>query len=107
MPKKYLARILEARLVCSQYAGMDKTIYSRQSQAVREIIVELRKKAGLTQRELAKRLKREHSLIGRLDLGERRLDIIELFWVCKACGANPDTVARRMMRKLEETEPNT
>lgn len=83
---------------------MNKTIYSQQSQCVHDLIVELRTNAGLTQRELAHKLKREHSLVGRLELGERRLDIVELFWLAKACGAKPEVVAGRLMRKLEAIE---
>lgn len=81
---------------------MNKTIYSRQGECIRETIVELRRKAGLNQRQLAARLKRERNLIGRLELGERRLDVVEFYWICKACGATPETVARRLMRKLDE-----
>lgn len=81
---------------------MNKTIYSRQGQHLRETIVALRRKAGLSQRQLAAKLKREHNLIGRLELGERRLDVVEFFWICKACDANPETEARKLMRKLDE-----
>lgn len=81
---------------------MNKTIYSRQGQHLRETIVALRRKAGLTQRQLAAKLKREHNLIGRLELGERRLDVVEFFWICKACDANPEAEARKLMRKLDE-----
>ena len=71
---------------------------------MRETILELRRKAGLNQRQLAARLKRERNLIGRLELGERRLDVVEFYWICKACGANPETVARKLMHKLDEIQ---
>lgn len=81
---------------------MKKTIYTRQSECLCQTLVTLRKRAGLTQRQLAEKLKREHSLIGRLELGERRLDLVEFFWICKACGVNPETAAHELMRKLQE-----
>lgn len=62
----------------------------------------MRKKAGLNQRQLASKLDRERSLIGRLELGERRLDMIEFFWICEACGLNPETAAQELMRKLRD-----
>ena len=80
---------------------MNKTIYTRQSECLCQTLVALRKKAGLNQRQLAEKLKRERSLIGRLELGERRLDLVEFFWICKACGVNPETAARGLMRKLQ------
>lgn len=47
-------------------------------------LVAMRKAAGLTQRELAKRLKREYSFVWRIETGERRLDVVEFFWLCQA-----------------------
>lgn len=61
----------------------------------------MRKNAGLTQRQLAAKLERERSLVGRLELGERRLDMVEFFWICKACGVSPQTATQNLMRKLQ------
>lgn len=83
---------------------MNKTIYSRQSEHLQRTLTALRQKAGLTQRQLAEKLRREHSLVGRLELGERRLDVVEFYQVCKACGANPEIIARQLMRKFHEIE---
>lgn len=85
---------------------MDKTIYSRQSKALCHTLVAMRESAGLTQRQLAAKLKREHNLVGRLELDERRLDVVEFYWFCKACGANPESAARSMMRRLQELDTN-
>ena len=63
---------------------MNKSIYSRQSECVRKTLVALRTKARLNQRQLAAKLDREHSLVGRLELGERRLDMVEFFSFCLA-----------------------
>jgi transcriptional regulator with XRE-family HTH domain len=81
---------------------MDKTIYSRQGQCLRETLVELRRQAGLTQRQLATKLQRERNFVGRLELGERRLDVVEFFWICRVCGVRPEIAARKLMRKLEQ-----
>ncbi len=80
---------------------MNKTIYSRQSECVRKTIVALRTKAGFTQRQLAAKLQRERSFIGRLELGERRLDMAEFFWLCRACDADPVKEAVTLMRQLQ------
>jgi transcriptional regulator with XRE-family HTH domain len=79
---------------------MDKTIHSRQSECVRQQILALRTKAGLTQRQLAAKLDRERSLVGRLELGERRLDMVEFYWLCRACKANPVKESAHLMRRL-------
>jgi len=83
---------------------MYKTIYTRQGEFLREDIVKMRKKAGLNQRQLAARLGREQNLIGRLEKGERRLDVIEFYWLCRACGINPQSVARRLFKAFEQIE---
>ena len=94
------ARILEARRLRPQHAGMDKTIHSRQGECVRQKLLSLRTKAGLTQRQLAAKLGRERSLVGRLELGERRLDMVEFFWLCRACGADPVKESASLMRQF-------
>ena len=83
---------------------MDKTIYSQQSERLRATLVHLREEAGLTQRQLAERLNREHSLVSRLEQGERRLDLIEFFWLCKACDSNPEKVTRELLRQFEKIQ---
>src|SRR5688572_8760885 len=93
----------------SHYGCVDKTIYSRQGQCLCGTIAELRRQAGLTQRQLAAKLRREDNLIGRLELGERRLDVVEFYWLCKACGAGPGKKAAELMRRLAkiDTGPKT
>lgn len=54
----------------------------------------MRKGAKLSQRQLADKLGRERSFVSRIELGERRLDAVELYWVCRACGQNPQTFIR-------------
>ena len=83
---------------------MNKTIYSRQNECLRATLVQMRKEAGLTQRQLAARLQREHGLVGRLELGERRLDLVEFFWICKACEVSPEKTTRRLLRQFEEIQ---
>ncbi|MBI4564388.1 MAG: helix-turn-helix domain-containing protein [Planctomycetes bacterium] len=65
----------------------------------------MRKAAGLTQRALAKRLGREPSFVARLELGERRLDVLEFFWLCQACGAEPKRIFAELMNAFAASEP--
>ena len=77
---------------------MRKTISSEQSRIVGETIRAIREAAGLTQRELCKKLGREHSFISKCELGERRIDIVEFYWICEACGVSPENEAKKIMK---------
>ena len=65
---------------------MKKSTHSREYKAVLNKLVEMRKETGFTQRQLAEKLQREHSFVWRIEKGERRLDVVEFFWVCNALG---------------------
>ncbi len=54
----------------------------------------------MTQRDLAKRLRRAPSVIARIETGERRLDVIEFIGLCRALGAMPDKVIRGLVQDL-------
>ena len=49
-----------------------KSLRSRTHRTLCEALVEARKSAGLSQHELARRLKRSQSFIAKLEVGERR-----------------------------------
>jgi transcriptional regulator with XRE-family HTH domain len=52
-----------------------------------------RASAGLTQVQLAKKLKQSQSFVSKMEVGERRLDLVQLRTVCAALGtALPDFV---------------
>ena len=60
-----------------------KTIYSKDYKTVLKKLKKARKKTGLTQVEIAKRLGKPQSFVSKIENGERRLDIIELKQVTK------------------------
>jgi len=70
------------------------SIYSPEQTCLREWLVSKRKEAGLTQRQLADKLQVIHSLIGKVEKGERRLDVVEFVSYCQALNANPDEVIK-------------
>ena len=66
-----------------------------------ELLVEARKKAGLTQAELSSRLKRPQSFVSKYERGERRLDVIEFAEVAKAVGIDPVRFLGKLYREIE------
>ena len=83
---------------------MEKSTFTPHYEALRETLVEMREEAGLSQRALAEKLGRERSFVGRIELGERRLDLVEFFWVCQACERNAADVASDIMRRFAKLE---
>ncbi len=63
------------------------------------VLVEIRENAGVTQRELARRLGRAHSYVGRIETGDRRLDLPEFIEWCEQLKADPLEVLRRILRR--------
>ncbi len=80
---------------------MQKTIHSRMSKLVSQKIVEMRKTAGYTQRDLAKKLGREHSFVARIEQGERRVDIVELFLICKTCDVSAQVLFSKLIDQFD------
>jgi len=58
----------------------------------------LRQEAGLTQRELGKRLRKPQSYIYNCETANRRVDVTEFIAWAKACGMEPLTAFRRLLR---------
>jgi transcriptional regulator with XRE-family HTH domain len=84
---------------------LEKSLHSQYYEPVLRRLRKLRKSSGLTVRELAKRLKRDANLVWRLENRERRVDIVEFFWICKACGADPQKEAAGLMGQLDHLTP--
>ena len=65
---------------------MEKTIYSREYEIVLRLLREARENAGMTQVQLAKKLKLTQSFVSKIERGDRRLDIVQLRTLCREFG---------------------
>jgi transcriptional regulator with XRE-family HTH domain len=57
-----------------------------------------REAAGVTQRELARRLKRAHSFVGKIESGERQLNVLEFCDYVDVLDDDPAELLRRVLR---------
>ena len=62
-------------------------------------LVEARKKAGVTQTQLAMKLGRPQSFVVKYEGRERRLDVAEYLMIARALGADP----YKLLRGAEKT----
>ena len=74
-----------------------KTLRSKGHRTLIEILVEARGRSGLTQRDLAARLKRPHSFIARIEAGERRVDVIEFIEITRVMGLDPEYLFAKLL----------
>jgi transcriptional regulator with XRE-family HTH domain len=65
----------------------DKT-YQKAYSSFRAKLIQARKDAGLTQTEVNDRMGKPHSFISKCELGERRVDFVELQMLARVYGKN-------------------
>ncbi len=63
---------------------MKKTIHAKKYHIVISLLRELREQKQLTQKGLADIIGSDQTFISKIEIGERRVDIIELRYICEA-----------------------
>ena len=76
-----------------------KALRSTTARAVAAVIAAARKEAGLTQRDLASRLRRPHSVVGMIESNQRQVNMPEFVAIAEAVGADPADLFRRVLRE--------
>jgi len=64
------------------------TVHTAAYKLLLERLVEARSDAGYSQAQLAQRIGKPASFVGKYELGERRLDVVELLVVLRGLGAD-------------------
>jgi transcriptional regulator with XRE-family HTH domain len=67
---------------------------------LRELLIAERLRVGLTQIDVAARLRKPQSYVSKYERGERRLDIVEFFDVARALGIDPMSTFNSLGNKL-------
>lgn len=79
---------------------MNNILYKKRWKIFREILRMERKSHNFSQESLAKKLGIEQSYISKTEIGDRRLDVIELLEYCDAMGLTLTDFVFRMEGKL-------
>ncbi|KGQ70353.1 transcriptional regulator [Chelonobacter oris] len=72
------------------------SIHTTQQLWLRERFIEQRKTLGLSQRSLAEKLNVIYSLIGKVETGDRRLDVFEFIEYCQALELDPVKLVQQL-----------
>ena len=79
---------------------MPRSLHTPEYERFRSLLVDARRKAGLSQAELAEKLSRPQSFVSKFERGERRLDVIEFKAVAEALNLDPLRLLRRLYREV-------
>jgi transcriptional regulator with XRE-family HTH domain len=77
---------------------MPRTLGSPRQRVLRQFLIDKRKKAGLTQQQVADRLDVSQSYIASIETGQRRVDVVELMELAEVIHFDP----HRLLRKLAQ-----
>ncbi|MDG2916013.1 helix-turn-helix transcriptional regulator [Bisgaard Taxon 10/6] len=72
------------------------SIHSFEHSWLRDFLLKRRKELGLSQRALGMKMGVVHSFIGKVETGDRRLDIFEFITYCRALELDPGEVIREI-----------
>ena len=76
-------------------------VFSDEYGVIREALIRARSSAGISQRELAKRLGKTPSHVARVEAGQRRLDTLELWKIAKCLCTDASELFDLMVLELE------
>ncbi|CAM2178464.1 Helix-turn-helix transcriptional regulator [Burkholderia orbicola] len=71
---------------------MVKSTHTPQYRALLDHLIAARKASGLSQADLAARLGRPQSFIAKIEVGERRIDVIEFLELARILQVNPSSI---------------
>lgn len=73
-----------------------KALYERRYAAFTELLKEERRRAGLTQAALAKKLRRPQSYVSKYERGGRRIDVVEFLEIARVVGFDPSEFLKKL-----------
>lgn len=78
---------------------MTRSVFTEDYRRFLGLLVDARKKAGVTQAELAEALARPQSYVSKFERGERRIDVIELLDIAAALRTDPCDLLKKLQRR--------
>lgn len=78
-------------------SGVARTTYLPETALLKELLRDIRERAGLRQSDVAEVISRPQSFVSEYESGQRRLDLVELRAVSLACG----TTLRKLVDEFE------
>ncbi len=84
---------------------MASIIFSDEYQVLPGLLVEQRRRTGLSQRALANRMRRSQSHVYKMETGQRRIELIEFCRYVEAAGGDPAQAFADLLGRLQGRRP--
>jgi transcriptional regulator with XRE-family HTH domain len=81
---------------------MTKSVFTDAYRTLLESLKGARRDAGLSQTELARRLGKPQQFVSFIELGTRRVDVIEFYAIMKALDVDPGEAFLALLRELPD-----
>jgi DNA-binding XRE family transcriptional regulator len=78
---------------------MVRQLGSPRHEELRQLLVERREQAKISQAELGRRLRWSQRTISKIETGEKRVTVVELVEIAEALGFDPLAAVRRVMKR--------
>lgn len=85
--------------MASRARKIAKSVHSPDQAAFCALMIRARKDAGLTQQDLARKLRKPQSFVAKYEGGERRIDVIEFLGIAQAIGTDPGKILRALGKR--------
>ncbi len=82
---------------------MPKSVFSNEYRTFCELLRDLRVRKGVTQAQLSTSLGMAQSFVSKYEMGERRLDFIEVDRICRELGIDLRRFAKSYIEALKES----
>ena len=80
---------------------MPYAFHSTAYKTLLELLVAARRQKGLNQTELGKRLGRRQTFVSKIELGERRLDLVEFLILADVLDVDPHEVLKQVKKTIK------
>jgi transcriptional regulator with XRE-family HTH domain len=77
------------------------SVHSANQVWLREVFIARRQELGLSQRALAEKIGVIYSLIGKIETGDRRLDVVEFILYCQALELDARLIIQQLSENME------
>ncbi len=79
---------------------MARSLHTADYDYFRSLLIAARERSGLTQAQVAAKMRRPQSFVSKYENGERRLDVVEFVQVCAALGVSPQSIVANLHKRI-------